>query len=85
MAGALDGLGYGRALGRFIHEDGATLPAADELARAIAAEPRHPLTAARADLLRAMIEQRWPPGGSPCRTGSSMRRFSPRPIGTAFR
>ena len=32
MAGALDGLGYGRALGRFIHEDGATLPDADELA-----------------------------------------------------
>ena len=26
MAGALDGLGYGRALGRFIVEDGATLP-----------------------------------------------------------
>ena len=28
MAGALDGLGYGQALGRFILEDGATLPAA---------------------------------------------------------
>ncbi len=62
MAGALDGLGYGRALGRFIHEDGATLPAAEDLARAIAAEPRHPLTAARADLLRAIIEQHWPCG-----------------------
>ena len=34
MAGALDGLGYGRALGRFILEDGATLPDADELASA---------------------------------------------------
>ena len=62
MTGALDGLGYGQALGRFIHDDGATIPAADELARAIAAEPRHPLTAARADLLRAILEQHWPVG-----------------------
>jgi hypothetical protein len=62
MAGALDGLGYGMALGRFIHEDGVTLPGADDLARAIAAEPRHPLTAARADLLRAILEQHWPAG-----------------------
>ena len=62
MAGALDGLGYGMALGRFIHEDGVTLPGADDLAQAIAAEPRHPLTAARADLLRAILEQHWPAG-----------------------
>ena len=57
LAGALDGLGYGRALGRFISEDGATLPTADELARAIAAEPAHPLTAARADVLRILCER----------------------------
>jgi hypothetical protein len=62
MAGALDGLGYGMALGRFIDEDGVTLPGADDLAQAIAAEPRHPLTAARADLLRAILEQHWPAG-----------------------
>jgi hypothetical protein len=62
MSGALDGLGYGSALGRFILEDGATLPPADGLAAEIAAEPRHPLAAARADLLRAMGEQQWPPG-----------------------
>jgi hypothetical protein len=62
MAGALDGLGYGRSLGRFIQEDGATLPGADELARRIAADPADPLTAARADLLRAMQEQHWPAG-----------------------
>jgi hypothetical protein len=62
MAGALDGLGYGRALGRFIAEDGAELPNPAELAREIAADPRHPLTAARADLLRAMSEQNWPDG-----------------------
>jgi hypothetical protein len=62
MAGALDRLGYGRALGQFILDDGATLPDQQELARQIAAEPRHPLTAARADLLRAMSEQHWPAG-----------------------
>jgi hypothetical protein len=62
MAGALDGLGYGRALGRFIAEDGATLPTPDDLTAAIVAEPAHPLTAARADLLRAMREQGWPAG-----------------------
>lgn len=62
MSGALDGLGYGRALGRFIAEDGTTLPAAMLLAQAIAAEPAHPLTAARADLLRAMVDQGWPAG-----------------------
>ena len=62
LAGALDGLGYGTALGRFIHDDGTTLPRVDELAQAIAAHPRHSLTAARADLLRAILEQRWPTG-----------------------
>jgi hypothetical protein len=62
MAGALDGLGYGVALGKLIHEDGATLPPAEELARLIAADPTHPLTSARADLLRAMREQNWSAG-----------------------
>jgi len=62
MAGALDGLGYGRALGRFIHEDGASVPAPDALAALIAADPRHALTAARADLLKAMGEQSWTAG-----------------------
>jgi hypothetical protein len=62
MAGALDGLGYGRSLARFIAEDGATLPTRAELAGAIAAQPSHPLTAARADLLRAMSEQGWTAG-----------------------
>lgn len=62
MAGALEGLGYGRALGKFIAEDGATLPPTHELADSIQSEPEHPLTAARADLLRTMREQRWPAG-----------------------
>ena len=62
MTGALDGLGYGRALGRLIAEDGATVPAADELVAAIRDDPAHPLTAARADLLHAIREQGWPAG-----------------------
>ena len=62
MSGALDGLGYGRSLGRLIHEDGTTLPSKAELQQLIAAEPGHKLTAARADLLRTMNEQGWPAG-----------------------
>ena len=62
LAGALDGLGYGRALGRFISEDGAHLPSPSELTDTIAAHPAHPLTAARADLLGAMHARGWPGG-----------------------
>jgi hypothetical protein len=62
MTGALDGLGYGRALGRFITEDGTTVPAADELVDAIRRDPGHPLAAARADLLRAVTAGHFPPG-----------------------
>ncbi len=62
MAGALDGFGYGVSLGKLIHEDGVTLPTTEELMRLIAADPAHPLTAARADLLRAMREQNWSAG-----------------------
>jgi hypothetical protein len=62
MAGALDGLGYGGALGRFIAENGAVIPTAESLALAIAAEPGHPLTSARADLLRALNDGRFPSG-----------------------
>ncbi len=63
MAGALDGLGYGRALGRFIHEDGATLPGADELvggdrrrAPSIRSRPPVPTCCGRC------VEQHWPSG-----------------------
>lgn len=54
LAGGLRGEGYGAALGRFIMEDGTTLPTADELAAALRSEPAHPLAPARADLLQAM-------------------------------
>ena len=62
LSGALDGLGYGRSLGRFIATDGTTLPTKAQLAAEIVAEPLHPLTSARADLLRAMEEQGWTSG-----------------------
>ncbi len=62
MAGALDELGYGRALGRFIAEDGVSLPEPDELRRRIGAEPDDALTGARVDLLHAMRLQNWPAG-----------------------
>jgi hypothetical protein len=62
MVGALDGLGYGQALGRFIVEDGATVPTSEELVQAIVADPTSPLTAARADLLGALRAQRIPSG-----------------------
>lgn len=62
LAGTLDGLGYGRSLGRFIHEDGVTLPSVYVLGDAIKQKPGDPLTSARADLLQAMMNQSWPPG-----------------------
>ena len=63
MAGALDGLGYGRSLGRFIAEDGVTLPTTGGTRRGDRRrDPRHPLTSARADLLQAMTRQGWPAG-----------------------
>ena len=61
-AGALDGLGYGRALGRLIADDGVSLPDPDALAASLAAEPRHPLAPARATLLNAMTRNGWPAG-----------------------
>ncbi|MDR3637431.1 MAG: hypothetical protein P4L84_26745 [Isosphaeraceae bacterium] len=62
MVGALEGLGYGRSLGRYILDDGAVLPGPEALAQAIANEPSHPLTSARADLLRTTLAQHWPAG-----------------------
>lgn len=69
MAGALDGLGYGRALGRFIHDDGVSVPSEMALAGAMGKDPFHPHTSARADLLlairrfgwagRVAVEHRW--------------------------
>lgn len=54
LAGGIDDLGYGESLGRFIHEDGVTLPSIDELKQAIASAPEDSRTPARAELLQAM-------------------------------
>lgn len=62
LTGALDGLGYGRSLGRLIHEDGVTLPSPEDLAAAIAADPAHPLASSRAELLRTMRAFDWKAG-----------------------
>jgi len=62
LAGALRGEGYGRSLGRFIQEDGATLPTTDELERLLRSEPTNDLTPARADLLQTMLVHKIPSG-----------------------
>ena len=54
--------GYGEALGRWIAEDGAQLPSTEELSAAIRAEPGHPLTGARADLLATLLRAGLPGG-----------------------
>ena len=56
-AGGLVPEGYGRALGRFIEEDGVVLPEPESLAQSISENPNHPLTPARADCLRMMERQ----------------------------
>jgi hypothetical protein len=62
LAGGLRAEGYGSALGRLIWEDGVTLPEPAELESQIRVEPDHPLTSARADLLRIMRAYAFPPG-----------------------
>src|SRR4029079_1895759 len=58
MAGALRGEGYGRSLGRFIEEDGVTLPSPASLETSLRDEPTHPRAPARAELLQAMTTHR---------------------------
>src|SRR5262249_20412572 len=58
LAGALREEGYGRSLGRFIQEDGVTLPASEALEKLLRDEPAHPLAPARADLLQTMLAQK---------------------------
>jgi hypothetical protein len=58
LAGALSGKGYGQSLGRFIEEDGATLPSPNSLKQSLRDEPAHPSAPARAELLRVMVTQK---------------------------
>lgn len=58
LAGAPNRLGYGQSLGRFVHEDGVTLPKTDSLKAFLRDDPTHALTPARAELLRAMVKHK---------------------------
>jgi len=62
LAGAVHGEGYGLSLGRFIEEEGVTLPETAALEKEIRDAPSHPLSPARAELLRAMVAHKLPAG-----------------------
>ena len=81
LAGALNGEGYGRSLGRFIMEDGCQFPAKIELEALIRSEPTHPRTPARADLLQVMLRHGLE--GGPVRIGHPWKHASI--FGQAFR
>ena len=65
LVGASEGLGMGESVGRMIAEDQLIVPSASALREAIAAHPGDPLTAAKADLLRAIEVHRLPTGRVP--------------------
>jgi hypothetical protein len=62
LAGAPRAEGYGQSLGRFIEEDGVTLPSPNVIEKTLRDEPFHPLAPARAELLRAMVSHKLPAG-----------------------
>ncbi len=62
LVGAPRGEGYGQSLGRFIEEDGLTLPTTDSLEKSLREGLSHPLAPARAELLRAMVAHKLPSG-----------------------
>lgn len=62
LTGALRLEGYGRSLGRFIVEDGTTLPRKQALEQLLRDEPGHPLAPARAELLQTMLQHALPEG-----------------------
>jgi hypothetical protein len=62
LAGGIHSEGYGQALGRFVYQDGVTLPSPESLAESLGNEPGHPLAPARAELLLAMRNHRLAPG-----------------------
>lgn len=61
-AGGVRGEGYGRALGRYIMEDGASFPDPSILAKLLQDEPGSELSGARADLQAAMLRGEMKPG-----------------------
>ena len=65
LAGAAEGLGFGESIGRMIAEDRIVLPSTEQLRQSIAADPAHPLAAAKADLLWTMETFGLPSGAMP--------------------
>jgi hypothetical protein len=62
LVGALQNEGYGRSLGRFIVENGVTLPSVGELEKSLRDQPTHPLAPARAELVQAVLAHKFPAG-----------------------
>lgn len=62
LVGAAEGLGLGESVGRLIAEDQLTIPSTKQLRDEIAAEPGHPLAAAKADLLWTLETHQLPTG-----------------------
>jgi hypothetical protein len=62
LGGGLKAEGYGRSLGRFIVENGVTLPNVESLEKSLRDEPAHPFAPARAELLQTMLVHKIPPG-----------------------
>lgn len=54
MLGALEGLGYGDSLARFIAEDGGDVPELQVLEAAVVRDPGDPLNGARCEVIRAL-------------------------------
>ena len=63
LSGALQNLGYGQALGKFIHEDGCHLPSPEDLQRLLTQFAGDPLAGAVAELLAAQLRFDLPSGG----------------------
>lgn len=61
-AGAAEDRGLGESIGRFIYEDGITIPSKAELTRKILGNPADPLTPARADYLQWLNSADQPEG-----------------------
>src|SRR4051812_4852389 len=62
LGGALESGGFGQSLGRFIAQDGVTLPTRKSLEDSLRAEPGNPLSPARAELLQMMLAHNLPEG-----------------------
>jgi hypothetical protein len=65
LVGAAEGLGMGESLGRMVAEDRLVIPDASLLRKEIAADPGHPLAAAKADLLTTIETHNIPTGTLP--------------------